>query len=75
MTLHDVDRIYKGWAKLPPLRLLVMQIGAALGVKYNLPKPTPIEKSQYMTADDMRRMMAATGGRIEGVAAMGGVHG
>ncbi len=64
MTLHDVDRIYKGWAKMPPLRIAVMQIGAALGVKFPSLQP---EKSKYMTAEEARVFMAQTGGKIDGM--------
>src|SRR6266699_3474625 len=49
MTLHDVDRITRGWNKAPPPRMLLMAIGAALGIKFQQAKP---EKPKYMTADE-----------------------
>jgi len=68
MTLHDVDRITKGWNKAPPPRMLLMAIGAALGIKF---QPTKLDKPKYMTADEARALMRATGGKIEGVGKVG----
>jgi hypothetical protein len=54
--------MFRYWAKHPPLGWMV---AAYLGIKSeDAPKPS------YMNADDMRRMMRQTGGRIPGVGQM-----
>ncbi len=64
MTLHDVDRIFKGWTKFPPLRVLVGGIGAALGIDY---RQTKSENSNYMTAEQWGAFVRMTGGRVPGI--------
>jgi hypothetical protein len=60
MTLDDVEEIFEFWKKHPPMRVLAE---AYLGYKPAEEAPKPA----YMTADDMRRMMKMTRGRIPGV--------
>ncbi len=67
MTLHDVDRIFKGWQKTPSPRMMLMAIGSALGIKYQPPK----SETKHMTAEEARVFMAQTGGRIEGLSRHG----
>lgn len=67
MTLHEVDRIFKHWQVMPPLRVLVAACAASLGVK--LPD-NPANKPKPMTAEEAKRFFAVTGGRIEGVGRM-----
>lgn len=61
MTLDDINRLFKHWQKYPPLRDLV-----AAFVGFEIPPDEPAE-SKYLTADDFKRMMAMTGGRIPGM--------
>jgi hypothetical protein len=61
MTFVGVSRLFAFWRRNPPLRLM---FAAFCGIK--LPLDPPVEK-KYMTADDMRRLMTATGGKIPGV--------
>lgn len=64
MTLHDVKRLIGHWQKYPPLRALVAAVAGSLGVKF----PDPNEpKPSYMTAKEAARMLAVTGGRIDGI--------
>ncbi len=66
MTLHDVRRL-SDYAKLhPPVRVLVSYCALALGVKLPEP-PDPNKKSKYMTAEELRRMVDTTGGRVPGM--------
>jgi hypothetical protein len=62
MTLDDVSRLFAFWRKYPPLDVL---FGAVHGFKP--PEDGPPTESKYMTADDARRLMAATGGKIPGI--------
>jgi hypothetical protein len=61
LTLDQVEDLFAYWRKYPPLRDLV---AAFVGFK---PQDRPEEKPKYMSADDMRRMMALTGGKLPGV--------
>jgi len=61
MTLHDVGMIYQGWRTKPPLRALVHAIAIAMGMK---PPEDEAKPKRYMTADEARRLMAITGGRL-----------
>jgi hypothetical protein len=63
MTLFDVSRLNAHWARVPPLRILVMAVARALGVELK----TQSEAPQYMTPEAARAMLALTGGRIDGV--------
>jgi hypothetical protein len=62
MTFDDVKRLYAFWRRRPPFREL---FGASIG--FTPADEEPAEKPKYMTADDARRLMAATGGRIRGM--------
>jgi hypothetical protein len=63
MTMADVDRLFKYWAKYPPLRDLVAGF-----VGFEIPKfEAEDDAPKYMTSDDLRRLMAMTGGRISGM--------
>jgi len=67
MTLDDVNRLLRHWAKYPPLRDLVAAfIGFEVGPGVDGDEPQPAEQ-KYMTAEDMQRLMAMTGGRIPGM--------
>jgi hypothetical protein len=59
--LFDVRRIFAHWKNYPPTRDLV---AAAIGFK---PKGSEPEK-KYLTAEDMRRIMRTTGGKVPGTA-------
>ena len=62
MKPRDVKRLFKHWSKFPPVRVLV---AAAIGFE---PPPDEEEnKKRYMTAEDMKRMMDMTGGKIPGL--------
>lgn len=62
MYLDRVLGFFEYWQSYPPLRDLV---AAFIGFK---PDEKKAEKQQqYMTADDMRRMMQLTGGRVPGM--------
>lgn len=62
--LDDVARLFRHWAKYPPVRALV-----ASAVGFELPpEEDQIEpEKKYMTADDLKRLMAMTGGKIPGM--------
>ena len=64
LTLDDVNRIFRHWQRFPPVRLLV-----ALAIDFKFPPPEDGEDAgnKYMTADDLKRLMAMTGGKIPGV--------
>jgi hypothetical protein len=62
MTLDDVNRLFSHWAKYPPLRDLV-----AAFIGFEIPTPEEEGEKKYMTADDFKRLMAQTGGRIPGM--------
>lgn len=62
MTLADVHRLMKHWSKFPPVRDLV---AAAIG--FEIPTEETSDQPKYMTADDLKRLMAATGGRLPGM--------
>ena len=61
MTVRQINRLFKHWSKFPPVRTLV---AAAVGFE---PKTTETDDKKYMTADDMKALMAATGGRVPGM--------
>jgi hypothetical protein len=63
MTLRDVDRLFRHWAKYPPVRAFV---AALAGFDPAKAAPEP-DKPKYMTAEDMQRLMARTGGKIPGM--------
>jgi len=60
MTFVDVLRLFEHWGRFPPPRVfLAMLVGW---------KPPEAEsEKKYMTADDMRCLMATTGGKIDGL--------
>jgi hypothetical protein len=60
MTLDDVLPLFEYWKRYPPLRDLV---AAFVGFK---PKDAAEAEPKKMTADDMRMLMHATGGKIPG---------
>lgn len=63
MTFDDVYRLLKYWSSYPPLRDLV-----AAFVGFEIPSSAPeAAPEKYMTADDFRRLMAMTGGKIPGL--------
>jgi hypothetical protein len=62
MTMDDVHRIFKHWAKYPPLRDLV-----AAFIGFEIPSDEPEDSKLHMTADDFKRLMSMTGGRIPGM--------
>ena len=62
MTLDDVNRLLTHWGKYPPLRDLV-----AAFIGFEIPKEQSEESPNYMTADDFRRLIGMTGGRIPGM--------
>ncbi len=62
MTMADVHRLMKYWSKYPPIRDLV-----AAFVGFEIPKDEADEPAKYMTAEDLKRLMSMTGGRIPGV--------
>ncbi len=68
MTFLDVKRLFHHWNRNPPLRSLVSAIASALGVKIT----AEIDTSAHLTAEEAMRLMAATGGRIEGIGRIGG---
>jgi hypothetical protein len=70
MTLHDVRRLSTYAKKHPPIRVLVSYCAAALGV--TLPEAEDQKKSKYLTAEEFRRIVQTTGGRVPG---MGPEHG
>lgn len=62
MHLDRVQGFFEYWQFYPPLRDLV---AAFIGFK---PTETAAEKSkQYVTADDLKRIMTMTGGKMPGV--------
>ena len=60
MTLRDVERLFRHWAKYPPVRAFV----AALAGFDPAQACAAAEPSKYMTAEDMQRLMARTGGKM-----------
>ncbi len=62
MTLPDIGRLMKHWSKYPPLRDLV-----AMAIEFEIPTDKPEENPKYMTADDFKRLMAVTAGRVPGM--------
>ncbi len=65
MTLQDIHRLSEYAKDHPPVRVLVSYCAAALGVK--LPEPPDSKKSKYLTAEELKRMVDATGGRVPGM--------
>lgn len=63
MTLDDVNRLFSYWRKFPPVRDL---IAAFIGFEPQMDSDVAPE-SKYMTGDDLKRLMAATGGKIPGM--------
>lgn len=68
MTFADTQRLFRHWDRNPPLRSLVSAIAHALGVKIST---DVVDTSQHLTAEEAMRMMAVTGGRIDGVGKIG----
>lgn len=62
MTFDDVRRLFAYWAKYPPLRDLIAGF-----IGFEIPSGEPEDEQKYMTSDDFKRLMAATGGRIPGM--------
>jgi hypothetical protein len=60
MTMADVHRLMKYWAKYPPVRDLVASF-----VGFEMPTDDPAPKP--MTAEEFKRMVAMTGGRVPGM--------
>lgn len=67
MTLHDVSLMHNYWRRNPPLRILVAMVAKSLGVELPDPSKPPPEKPKYMTAEELQRLIARTGGKIEGL--------
>lgn len=65
MTLPDVDRLARHAAKTPTTRMAVRAIAAGLGIEFKPPAP-----KKYTTAEEFAALVAATGGRIEGVGSL-----
>lgn len=65
MTLHDVSRLVQYANKNPPLRVLVLGCATALGVKFE--DPATKKPSKYLTAEELRAIVATTGGRVPGM--------
>ena len=63
LRLDDIERQFAYWRRHPPLRAM---FAAVHGIKSADDKPAEKPPS-YMTADDMRRLMAVTGGKISGI--------
>lgn len=61
MHLDEVQELLDYWKFYPPLRDLV---AAFIGFKPTDPQEAA---KQHMTADDLRRLMQMTGGKIPGV--------
>jgi hypothetical protein len=62
LMLDDVEELLDYWRVYPPVRDLV---AAFVGFK---PKDESASaESKYMSADDLRRMMTATGGKVPGL--------
>lgn len=74
MTLSDVSMMHRYWRRNPPLRVLVACVAKALGVEFpDLSKANGKEpENKYMTAEELRRMIQATGGRIDGMGQFNG---
>lgn len=64
MTIADVTRLFRHWQKFPPTHRLV---ASYLGVG----PEKEADKPQYMDERAFAAVMRATGGRIEGLSAMG----
>lgn len=66
MTLDDALMFSDHFKRHLPLRVLVMACAAALGVKFpefESKKP----ESKYLTAEEFRRIVQTTGGRVPGM--------
>ena len=61
MHLDEVQELFDYWKTYPPVRNLV---AAAIGFK---PSETKSDPAKYVTADDLRRMMQMTGGKVPGM--------
>ena len=59
MKASDVQRLFKHWAKFPPIRILV-----ASAIGFEIPKDGPDEKPKYITADELRLMVAVGANRL-----------
>jgi len=70
MTLDDARLFTDHFTRHPPLRVLVKGVAAALGIKFELPDDKP---KKYLTAEELRLIVEATGGRVPGMS--GGPHG
>jgi len=60
MTLSDVNRLLNYWQDFPPLRDLV---AAFIGFQ----PPSAAPKPEYLNAEEFRRLMQQTGGKIPGL--------
>ena len=63
MTLADVDRMGRYWRKNPSTRMLVGVIAQFAGWE----PPAADSERNTMTADDVKLMIAATGGKMPGL--------
>ncbi len=58
LSLADVERLFKHWARFPPVRVLV---ASAVGFE-----PAPEESEQkYITREDIERLVKITGPQIK----------
>jgi hypothetical protein len=67
MTLRDVHRLSNYAKKHPPLRILVAWCAQALGIELPNPDAKP---PKYLTAEEFKALVKATGGRVPGVGMM-----
>lgn len=63
MTFEDLEPLFAHWKRYPPLRDLV---AGFVGFKPEI-AAAAIAPDKHLNADDMRRMMAQTGGKIPGM--------
>jgi len=57
MTFEDLDPLFAHWKRYPPLRDLV---AGFIGFK----PASATEEPKHLSADDMQRLMRATGGKM-----------
>lgn len=76
MTLHDVALAHGYWKRNPPLEVLMAVVAKSLGVEFPEAGKKPDDQSgKYMTEQEFRLMMRATGGKIPGLGQFGGPSG